>query len=338
MDYRGLDKLSIKLCYVCTLVFWFPLWKRGKCGLLRHTDSQRELFWTSSPLICRQCCPEFPGLLTGPCFPGVSFILQLGFQSCWEMVEEQRQWAASPSPRGCTNPPWAAPHQHCHQLMSIHPACWGAMLCVWCCDLLAAQIRDVFAGTSTGRCSQQQSHHNNASKPVSWLLLSDGARRLQGCSAALSACFPAGARDENSLCAAFRPWAFVQGSWRSCLSWVWMWKGCCGVAVVGADGGPCGESLDEGRKQMVPWGNGGACPCFCPCSAMGLHHHLGVTWWAGALVLQHGGTPLVPVCEGSGWVSVSLPQGCPSASWVPSTSSVRPLMLQSPRGGFLGLV
>lgn len=37
--------------------------------------------------------------------------------------------------------------------------------------------------------------------------------------------------------------------------------------------------------------------------AMGLHHHLSVTWWAGALGLQHGGTPLVPLCEGSGWVS-----------------------------------
>lgn len=77
-------------------------------------------------------------------------------------------------------------------------------------SLAAHVIRDVVGGTSTGRCSQQQLCCRDASKPVFWILHSDGAVRPQGHSAILSVCFLAWACDEISLCAAFCPGIFTE--------------------------------------------------------------------------------------------------------------------------------
>lgn len=107
--------------------------------------------------------------------------------------------------------------ERCHRrFISCGAVIWGS-----CGASSAARvIRDAVGGTSTGRCSQQQSCCNDASKPVSWLLLSDGAVRPRGRCAALSMCFPAWACDEISLCAAFRPWGFHgKGCLRTCLLW-----------------------------------------------------------------------------------------------------------------------
>lgn len=63
----------------------------------------------------------------------------------------------------------------CHWcFISCSAVMWGS------CTAFSAVcvIRDAVGGTLTGRCSQQQSCCNDGSKPVSWLLLSDGAVRV----------------------------------------------------------------------------------------------------------------------------------------------------------------
>lgn len=146
-------------------------------------------------------------------------------------------WGGVCSPAALQSLNWAfvsLAGEQCHG----HAASHGAVIW-WLCG--AACAGDEVAGTSTGRCFQQQSHHNGASKPASWLLLSDRGVRLRGCSAALATCFPAGAHDEISLCAAFRP-VHREGCPRSCCSWKQTWPWSRQVAVVvpaGALRWPC---------------------------------------------------------------------------------------------------